>query len=1156
MSKFVHLHVHTEYSLLDGLCKIDELVKKAQEYKMPAVALTDHGVMYGAIPFYNKMRSAGIKPIIGCEIYLAPRGYQDKEGARDRNYSHLTLLCENNEGYQNLIKLVTRTHLEGYYYKPRADYHLLSQYSKGLICLTGCRKGLVSQNLISDKYEKAKRELLKLAAIFGKDNTFIEIQIFGVKAKDQNYRDSLKLKSEAIKLSKETGIGLVATNDVHYVEAEDAQAQEILLCIQTKETINNPKRKMSMINTPDFYFRSPKEMADLFADVPQALANTINIAERCHLEIKTGKPIFPKFSIPSGKSDRAYLRELTEQGLIQKFGKITPQMAKKVNYELGIIDEKGYNTYFLICWDLAKWTRSQKIPISTRGSVTASLVAYALDITNINPLEHNLPFDRFLNPERPSLPDIDFDIAEDKRQRVIEYIYQKYGRDHAAQIITFGTMEARGAIRDVGRVLDLPYSVPDRIAKLIPPESSIQQAMDSVLELKEEYETDPEIHQLIDIAQKIEGVARHASVHACGLIITPEPLVNYVPLQKEPKGGKGVITQYDMYALDINAVGKSALGLLKLDLLGLRNLTTLRRATQLIEKRQGKSIDIYSLPQDKKEVYRMLSAGHSTGVFQLEGAGMRRLLKDMKPQNFIDLATAIALFRPGPMDLIPNYLAARKNPSLIKYPHPDLKEILEETYGVLIFQEQCMTVVTKMAGYSLGRADVLRRAIGKKSKKLMAEEKKNFIKAAQEQGYTASEAKKVFSYIETFARYGFNKSHTAAYALIAYQTAYLKCFYPVEFMTALFISEQNHTEKIPLIVDECRRLGLNVLPPSINYSQVDFSIEDNSTIRFGLSAVKNVGRNVVEKIVEEREKNGPFKSFSDLVHRTDYRALNRRAMESLIKAGVCDDLGSRPAMLKVCSQFLKMGSEYQKKKQNGQRGLFERSNTNLLAPVKLPQIPDLDPATYLSWERELLGFTFSKDPFEEKLACLANYLTHQIGEITPQELNRQVVIAGVIIKVRRILTKKGNKEMAIITLRDKTGTIEAVIFPTIFSRYSSIIRENQLLIIHGRVDQPDQNREPSIIVQKIKEEKEIGPIPTVNLRDNSIEISVPRAIKRQALLNLKELLENCPGAYSVSLILINGHGRKSKIQLPHKIKFDEEMKNKILNLLTKDIAET
>ncbi|MBU1110198.1 DNA polymerase III subunit alpha [Patescibacteria group bacterium] len=1167
MSSFPHLHVHTEYSLLDGLAKIEELVKKAKEYNMPAMAITDHGVMYGVIPFYHAMNEAGIKPIIGCEVYLAPRTRFDRQGKRDSALSHLTLLCENNTGYHNLIKLVTKSHLEGFYYKPRVDYALLKEYAEGIICLSGCRKSLIAQFLINNKFQKAQEELGRLTEIFGKQNTFIELQVFGTRNQKKCYQDSQTLKREGQRLSSTTGVGIVATNDIHYVEKEDAYAQEILLCVQTKETITNPHRKLSMFDIPDFYLRSPQEMEMLFEDVPEAIENARKIAQRCNVKIKTGEPIFPNFEIPKNETDATYLRKLIDEGLRQKFGEITPEMKEKIDYELRIIAKKGYNTYFLICHDLAVWARNQNIPISTRGSVTASLAAYALQITNLNPLEYDLPFERFLNDQRPSPPDIDFDIAEDKRQEVIDYVYEKYGRDHVAQIVTFGRMEARAAIRDVARVLDLPLSLADRIAKMIPGGIKIKTALEENVELKYEYESNVDTHKLIDMAQKIEGVCRHASTHACGLVVTPEPLIEYVPLQRETKGGTGIITQYDMYVLDINAVGSKALGLLKLDLLGLRNLSTLRQATELIKERRKENIDIYNLPQDCPEVFKMLSLGHTTGVFQLEGNGMRRLLKDMKPQNIMDVTTAVALYRPGPMELIPQYLEARKDPAKIEYPHPDLEPILEETFGVLVFQEQCIAVVSKMGGYTQGRSDILRRAIGKKSKKLMMEEKKNFIEAAQRQGYTKGDAAKVFSYIETFARYGFNKSHTAAYGLIAYQTAYLKTFYPVEFMTALLSTELHNTKKIPLIITECKRMGINILQPDINLSASKFKIVDDNNIYFGLAAVKNVGEGIVQKILEERQENGLFSDLGDLCQRVDYQALNRRALESLVKAGTLDNFGKRAAVLAALPDFLKMGREERQKRQNGQGGLFDMGTKKTFMPTPLPNVEEVSLVTRLGWEREFLGFNISKDPNEDKLEEVKSRVSHQIGDLGPESVNKKVKLAGIISRVRTILTRKNNQEMAFIGLRDATGEIEGVVFPSIYGGYKGMtenpILEQNAVWVEGKLNQRDENSGISVIVEKIKmlanikkrdrpedhRASHLAP-SLVRLSDRTVEVTLAKSTSPSTIKKLKNILDNNPGKYGIRLLMVNGGGKTTKINLPQEIEFGDKIKMEIENLLS------
>ena len=1143
--QFIHLHLHSEYSLLDGLCRIPDLVQKLKELQMPAAALTDHGVMYGVIPFYTAMKKAGLNPIIGCEVYLAPRTRFQRE-ARDREYHHLTLLCENTTGYHNLIKIVTQAHLEGFYYKPRVDYDLLSQYHEGIICLTGCRGSRVTQYLLRDQYSAAREEAGKLKEIFGADNVFVELQVFDTVKKGSDYRDSLKLKKEGTRLARDLDLGIVATGDVHYLNQEDAYAQEILICIQTKQSINDPHRTLSMVETPDFYLRSAEEMSQLFADLLEALSNTVEIAQRCRVEIETGKLIYPQFPLPPGQTAESYLRQLVEAGLQEKYPSLTSEIRNKVEYELDIITGKNYATYFLICHDLAQWARKRKIPISTRGSVSASIVAYALGITNFDPLQYKLPFERFMSRERPSPPDIDFDIAEDKRPAVIDYVYQKYGRDHVAQIITFGRMESRAVIRDVARVLDLPLSLADRLAKMIPPGQKIKKALDEIPELQQLYQEDRTIKNLIDLAQKLEGVVRHASTHACGLVITPEPLINYVPLQKETKGGENIITQYDMYALDVNAVGESALGLLKLDLLGLTTLSLLRQTTEMIKERQGEEIDIYHLPQ-REEVYKMLSEGHSTGVFQLEGAGMRRLLRQMQPQKMVDLMATIALYRPGPMDLIPQYLEARHDPQKIKYPHPDLEEILAETYGVLIFQEQCMAVVSKMGGYTQGRADILRRAIGKKKKDLMQQEKKEFIAAAQKQGYSKKEATEVFSYIETFANYGFNKSHTAAYALIAYQTAYLKYFYPLEFMTSLFNTEIDRQDKFPIFAAECQRLGLNLLPPEINQSEVFFSISGEKTIRFGLSAIKNVGQKAVEEIIAARKAGGPFRDFLDFCQRLPAKVLNKRIVESLIKSGALDVFGPRAALLEALPQFLRQGLAQQRSQQNGQRDLFSLAGEKDLLPprLQLPPLPEVNAATKVQWEEELLGLHFTADPQEEKLKELRDFTTHDWEELN--EINaRRVRVGGRLKQIRRLRTKKSQRWMAFLQFQPAHPHLEVVVFPALYAAQENLLREGQIFLLEGKVEKNQEKT--SFIVNNLIPWSQLQEEPFCRLKEKEIEIQLPRSLSPTRLEELKQFLLDHPGPNTVRLLIPN-NGSVRKIKLPFRVHFSRSEQKEILRLL-------
>lgn len=862
-----------------------------------------------------------------------------------------------------------------------------------------------------------------------------------------------------IVLSRKVGVPLVATNDVHYVDPEDAEAQDALLAIQMKKMLTDEHR-LTMFDSPDFYLRSPEEMGSLFPEYPDAIKNSQKIASRCDLEIPFGKWILPYFSLPAGETSENYLKKLTYERLPLRFLKVTGKIKKRVEYELSVICKKGFATYFLIIQDLVNWAKKEGIRVGPgRGSAAGSLVSYVLRITSIDPIEHNLPFERFLNPQRPSPPDIDLDFADDRRDEVISYITSKYGQEKVAQIITFGRMEARQSIRDVGRVLGMPYSEPDKIAKLIPTGYSIEDSLNSVFELQEFYREE-KFKKLLNLAKKVEGCARHASTHAAGVVIADKKLVEYTPLQREVKGER-VITQYDMYALDLN-VSVKAIGLLKMDILGLKNLTILQKAKEYIKKMRGEDIDISKFPIDDKKVFKMISKGETTGTFQLESSGMRRVARHLKPGRFSDLIAMIALFRPGPMQWINEFIERKRNPSLIIYPHQDLKPILEETYGIAVYQEQCLQIANVLAGYSLGEADILRRAIGKKKKRIMDLEKKKFVAGAKKKGYSESVSQAVWRLIERFAGYGFNKAHSASYAMIAYQTAYMKANYPVEFMTALLTTESENKDKISLAVEECRRMKIIVFPPDINKSFSGFTIEEEPSskegkaIRFGLSAVKNVGLAAIEEILKARELGGEFCSLSDFCLRVDTQKVNKKVLESLIEVGGMDQFGKRAAMLVGLDRVRKQVSSEQERRASGQTSLFENIESNNPSSQKddpLPELEELDKKQLLSLEKKLLGFYLTENPLSSALSKVESVVTHKLYEISSSELSgHRVKIGGMITSVRQIFTRRGNNEMAFATLADKSGKMDLVIFPTIYDRTRNLWRSDQVVVITGRVD--------------------------------------------------------------------------------------------------------
>lgn len=1070
---FVHLHLHTGYSLLDGMCRIDEAINKAKSYGMPALAITDHGALYGVIKFYTKALEAGIKPIIGVEVYKAKKSRFDKNNNGEKGYYHLVLLAKNYQGYKNLLKLVTLANLEGFYYKPRVDFELLEKYNEGLIALSGCLQGEIPNLILNNQYETAEKVLQKYLDIF-KEDFYLEIQ------RHHKIEKLEEVNKELIRLSRKYAVPIVATNDIHYLQPDDAYAQEILLCIQTQHTILEKNRPISMIDVPDFYFKSAEEMKGLFLDIPEAIDNTLKIAEKCNLEIPLGKWVLPKYETPNNETPEDYLKKLVEER--KKRVKNYPEdlINKRINYELEIIIKKGYATYFLIVQDFVNWAKNHGIGVGPgRGSVAGSLVAYILGITDINPLDYNLPFERFLNPERPTPPDIDIDFADTRRDEVLAYVTKKYGEDKVAQIITFGTMEARLAVRDVARALGFSYSQGDRIAKMIPFGKqgfpmTISKALEESPQLKFAYQTEPDVKKVLDIARKLEGLPRHSSVHAAGVVISDKSLTEYVPLQRDTKEGK-IITQYDMYCLDLNAVSnQKAVGLLKVDFLGLRNLTIIEEALKYVEKNSGKKIDIHQVPLDDKKTYELISSGNTIGVFQLESGGMRKLAKDLKPTKMTDISAMVALYRPGPMDLIPMFLEGKKNPKKIKYLHPDLKPILEETYGVLVYQEQVMEIAHKLAGYTMSEADNLRMAMGKKKKELMKKEKEKFIKGCLKNGYKKSMIEELWNFMEKFASYGFNKPHSASYALIAYWTAYIKANFPVEFMTALLSAELQGVAgpqreiKMSQAIEECNRMGIKVLPPDINKSYLSFTIEGDS-IRFGLSAIKNVGEAAIESIIEAR-KDGKFSSFKDFLYRVDLRKVNKKTVESLIKAGAFSQFANKSTLMINYPKIVVEIQAFKEKVAKGQFDLFESSSDKKNYKDDFKLIPEFSEEELFAMEREVIGFLIGKNPLSKFKKIIDQKITKKIGEINEEDNNKNVILAGIISGKKILKTKKDNNEMAIIQVFDETGSIEAVVFPKVFSQIKSVININKIILFKGKVASRD-NRLNIIIENAVDLEK-------------------------------------------------------------------------------------
>ncbi|MDD3734870.1 MAG: DNA polymerase III subunit alpha [Candidatus Pacebacteria bacterium] len=1050
---FTHLHVHSHYSLLDGLSKIDQLILLAQNQRMKSLALTDHGAMYGTIEFYKKAKEAGIKPIIGEEFYIAQEKMTDKRPNIDDKRYHLILLAKNLKGYQNLVKLTTKANLEGFYYKPRIDNELLEKHCEGLICLSACLQGRIPRLILANKVDEAEKLALFYKNLFGKDGFYLEIQ------HHPSIKEQEKVNNILIQMAKKLDIGLVATNDVHYLKKEDAEAQDILMLINTNAKPDDPERLT--MKQDDFSFKSQEEMKKDFKDVPQAIENTQKIAEMCNIEFKLGENKLPSFPVPNGKTPIQYLKEICEKGIKEKYPNTNPEIKERLRYELEVIEKTGFASYFLIVWDIVKWAKENGIIVGPgRGSVGGSLVAYLSGITEVDPIEYNLLFERFLNPERISMPDIDLDFADTRRDEVINYARQKYGKDKVAQIITFGTMAARQVVRDVGRSLKYPYSFCDKIAKMIPMNFTLQEALEKIAEFRQVFEQDKRIKKLIEISKKLEGVARHASVHACGVVISSEPLTNLVPLQNPPQNEEGIITQYEMHSIE-------DLGLLKMDFLGLKNLTIIEEALRVIKKTKGEEIDIGNLPLDDKKTYKLLQNGNTTGVFQLESDGMKKYLIQLKPTKIEDIIAMIALYRPGPIGLIPEYVARKNGKKKVEYLHPKLKPILQDTYGVLIYQEQLMQIAQQLAGFTLAEADILRKAVGKKIKSLLGEQKEKLIKGMMKNKIPLQTAEKIWEWILPFASYGFNRSHATAYAIIAYQTAYLKAHFPVEFMAVLMNTEQKNIDRLTILINEAKKMGIKVLPPDINESLKKFTVVNEKTIRFGLGAIKNVGVNIVEKIVQERKENGSYKSITDFLERVNGNIINKKSLESLIKAGVFDTIETRQKLLYNLQKLLDFAQFSNRQKTNGQASLFQNTNSNI-PPITF-DAPEKngDPNQELFWEKELLGIFVSSHPME-KIKKISTLNIIPIEKIGKYQKKRNVRIAGVITKIKKTVTRNG-ENMLFAETEDSSGRIEALIFPKTQREYSSLIQENKIVMMMGRVSEKDGV--PKIICEEVREIK-------------------------------------------------------------------------------------
>lgn len=1064
---FVHLHVHTEFSLLDGMCRVAKLIDKAKEQGMTSIALTDHGSMYGAFKFFIAAKNAGIKPIIGCELYKANGDRRSKPENGERANYHLLTLVKNLKGYQNLLELVTKANLEGFYYKPRVDWELLEKHSEGLIVTTSCLAGEIPQLILKDNIAKAEETLNIYHKLF-KDDFYIELQRHpGVDELD-------KVNDVLIKFSRKYGIPLIATNDVHYLEKEDAYAQEILLCIQTQRAIFEKNRPLSMIDVPDYYFKTEEEMRTLFHDYPEAIDNTVKLSEKCNLEIPYGKLILPNIDLPAGHTNESYLREVVYQQSNRVKGFTSEDVSKRLDYELEIINNKGYAPYFLFVQDIVNWAKNSGIAVGPgRGSAAGSLVSYVLKITDINPLEYNLPFERFLNPERPTPPDIDIDFSDKRRDEVIRYIAEKYGAENVAQVITFGTMEAKMAVRDVARALGYSYAQGDRVSKMIPTgkqgkKVSISQALEESPPLKQAYLAEEDVKKIIDIAKKVESLPRHYSVHASAVVIGDKPLTNYVPLQRDNKDN-GIITQYDMYSLDLNAVqDDQAVGLIKADILGLRNLSILEEAIEYVKIFTGNTIDIHEVPLDDKLTYDLMGRGETIGVFQLESGGMRRLAKEIKPSRLSDITAMVALYRPGPMDLIPTFIKGKKDEKTVKYLHKDLKPLLAETYGILVYQEQVMDMAVKLAGFSMSQADLLRMAVGKKKIKLMEKGRKDFIAGMVHKGYTAKLAEQIFGFIEKFASYGFNKSHAASYALIAYWTAYMKANYPVEFMTALMTAELQGVAgplrevKMTQALEEAKRMHIEILPPDINKSLLKFSIEGRS-IRFGLSAIKNVGSAAIESIISERDKAQEFKCFKDFLHKVDLRKVNKKTIESLIKSGAFAKFANKATLLTNYPTVALEISKIKNQKDSGQFNLFDTASTSFTSD-NFKTIDECPEEELIAFEKEVIGFLINRNSLTKHQIVIDKKVTKKIIDIEHTDIDKTHILAGSISSIKVVKTKKNNEDMAFIQINDDTGTIEVIAFPKTYQRIKSMCVINTVLLFKGKI--AEREGEFSIILEK------------------------------------------------------------------------------------------
>ncbi|MCX6792669.1 MAG: DNA polymerase III subunit alpha [Candidatus Falkowbacteria bacterium] len=1147
---FVHLHVHSHYSLLDGLTKIDDLVEAAKAEGSPAVALTDHGVMYGVVEFYEKCKKAGIKPIIGVESYLAPAARSDKttKAINDRNYYHLLLLAKNNIGYQNLIKLTSIAHLEGYYYRPRIDWEVLTENCEGLIATSSCLAGEIPRLLMAGKIDRAQNKIEEYSKLFGPDNFYLELQ------DHPELPDQVKLNKLLVDLAREHKLPLIGTNDTHYLRADDNEAQDILLCLQNKSKKEDTNR-MSMLGV-NYSLKSNKEMIEAFKETPEAITNTLKIAEACEVELELGKIQLPYFEVPSGFDGNSYLRHLALEGLIKRYGKNYDEVDQlyrdRLDYELSVVAKMGWPSYFLIVADFVNWSKDQGIVVGPgRGSAAGSLVCYLVGITNLCPIKYNLLFERFLNPDRVSMPDIDLDFADARRDEVLEYVKNKYGHDHVSQIITFGTMAARAAVRDVGRVLNYPYDYCDRLSKAIPPMMKIKDALERSPEFKAIYE-EPEARRIVDYALKLEGVARHSSVHACGVLITKDPLTNNVPIQYASSSDRTIVSQYSLHPIE-------DLGLLKMDFLGLKNLTIIESAINIIKNTRGIEIDIDKIPLDDKKTYRLFQTGETTGVFQFESSGMKRYLKELKPSEFEDIIAMVALYRPGPMEWIPDYITGKhgKKP---QYLHPKLEPILNVTYGVAVYQEQVMEIARSLAGFTMAEADVLRKAVGKKIAKLLGEQKIKFIEGCVKNGLSTKLASDIFAFIEPFAGYGFNRSHAACYAMIGYQTAYLKANFPAEFMAALLTSDQQDTDRIAIEIEECRHMKISIQQPDLNQSFDNFTVvtsgtaenhaasasENPTTIRFGLKAIKNVGEHISEIIIKERKANGPYQDIANFLERIEDKDLNRKSLESLIKSGGFDSLGERGQMLANIDLMINFHKDFSQRKTNRQVSLFSTMTESTGMPqIRLVSAPEATRDEKLTWEKELLGLYITEHPFSTFREALKDSII-PLSKISAEVVNKEITVGGVIATMKKILTRR-NETMLFVKIEDGVGNMEVIVFPKLLAENSGLWQAGRAILCQGTLS--DKDSEFKLLANKAVEltsqnvnilAREFRPIVSSNNNgyngyrnkfNNKSETVTKPAVNNEVLKLVVKQLELLPDTLERLKALLSEYPGKHKVYL-------------------------